>query len=134
MSTMTYLVIKQLHMALALVSIAGFLLRWTWRMRESTLASIKAAKILPHIIDTLLLATALLLLYLAGGSPLGTAWLVAKVGGLLAYIVLGVIAMRTAPVLSRSLPAFIAALLTFAWILSVAFSKSPLGFARFLVS
>jgi uncharacterized membrane protein SirB2 len=60
--------------------------------------------------------------------PISEAWLMAKVSGLIAYIILGVIAMRTTPRTDRSVPAFLAALLVFGWVLSVAFSKSPLGF------
>jgi uncharacterized membrane protein SirB2 len=60
--------------------------------------------------------------------PISESWLTAKMGGLIAYIVLGVIAMRTAAREARCVPAFLAALLVFGWVLSVAVSKSPLGF------
>jgi uncharacterized membrane protein SirB2 len=128
LSAMDYLLIKQLHMGLALISIAGFMLRWYWRMQQSPLALAHAARTLPHLVDTLLLGSALAMIALTGTVPVGTDWLSAKVGGLVLYIVLGVIAMRSAPVKSRSVPAFIAAVLVFCWIVSVAVSKSPRGF------
>jgi uncharacterized membrane protein SirB2 len=123
-----YPLIKHLHIGLALVSIAGFMLRWFWRMQQSPLALALAARTLPHVVDTLLLGSALVMIALTGTVPVSTDWLSAKVGGLILYIVLGVIAMRSAPVKSRSVPAFIGAVLVFSWIVSVAVSKSPWGF------
>jgi len=80
------------------------------------------------VVDTLLLGTALLMIFLLGHVPVSAGWLTAKIGGLLLYIVFGILAMRSAPVARRSVPAFIAALTVFAWIVSVAWTKSPLGF------
>lgn len=125
---MDYALLKLIHMSLALISIAGFILRWCWRMQRSPLASTRFARVVPHIVDTLLLGTAVLMIVALGHAPVSPAWLTAKVGGLLLYIVFGMVAMHSAPVVRRSLPAFIAAVLTFAWILSVAWTKSPQGF------
>ena len=55
---MDYLLVKQLHMGLALISISGFVLRWYWRMHQSPLAFTQATRIIPHAVDTLLLASA----------------------------------------------------------------------------
>lgn len=123
-----YLLLKQLHTGLALISIAGFVLRWSWRMQQSPLALQRATRIIPHVVDTLLLASALAMIVLAGQVPVGPGWLSSKIAGLLLYILLGMIAMRSAPAKSRSVPAFAAAVLAFCWIVSVAVSKSPRGF------
>jgi uncharacterized membrane protein SirB2 len=84
-------------------------------------------RILPHIIDTLFLITGIYLIYLFGSVPVNNAWLTAKICGLLGYITLGMIAMRSAPRLKLSLPAFISAILIFMWIVSVARLKTPQG-------
>lgn len=125
---MNYLLLKQLHASLALVSIAGFNLRWCWRMMRSPLAQLRSVRIVPHVIDTLFLASAIMLSIMAEDGALSTGWYSAKIIGLVLYIVLGMLAMRSAPVVRRSLPPFIAAVLMFAWIASVARTKSPLGF------
>jgi uncharacterized membrane protein SirB2 len=125
---MDYSLLKSIHLALAFVSVTGFILRWSWRMRQSPLAFSRTSRIVPHVVDTLLLGTALLMIFLLGYVPVSADWLAAKIGGLLLYIVLGILAMRSAPVARRSVPAFIAALAVFAWIVSVAWTKSPLGF------
>jgi uncharacterized membrane protein SirB2 len=131
---MNYLLLKQLHASLALVSIAGFNLRWCWRMMRSPLAQLKSVRIVPHVIDTLFLATAILLGILADNDALSTAWFSAKIIGLVMYILLGMVAMRSAPVVRRSLPPFIAAVLVFAWIATVARTKSPLGLLQYFFS
>lgn len=127
---MDYAFLKHVHMALALLSIGGFVLRWCWRMMQSPLALKKLTRIVPHLVDTLFLGTALLMLVQLGQVPISHGWLTAKISGLVLYIVLGMIAMRTAPEVKRSLPAFVAAVLVFAWIVTVAISKTPLGFLQ----
>jgi len=85
-------------------------------------------RIVPHIVDTLFLGSAIWMIALLGRIPVSDAWLVAKLGGLLAYIVLGMIAMHSAPAGALAVPAFFTALTVFGWIVSIAISKSPLGF------
>ena len=87
----------------------------------------RVAKTLPHGVDTVLLLSAVLLAWMLRLSPGATPWLAAKIIGLVVYIGLGMLALRPGrPVRVRAL-AWIAALLTFAWIVSVALTKSPLG-------
>lgn len=128
---MNYLLLKQLHASLALVSIAGFNLRWCWRMMRSPLAQSRSVRIVPHVIDTLFLASAITLSIMAEDGSLSPAWYSAKIIGLVLYILLGMAAMRSAPAVRRSLPAFLAAVLVFAWIATVARTKSPLGFLQY---
>jgi len=134
LSIMVYVLLKYLHMSLALFSVAGFALRWTWRMQQSPWAFTRAALVIPHVVDTLLLASAMAMIALADQVPVGVDWLGAKIIGLVLYILLGVIAMRSAPLKSLSLPVFVAAVLVYCWIVSVAVSKSPLGFLSWVGS
>jgi len=131
---MSYLLLKQIHMSLALLSIAGFIVRWCWRMMQSHLATTKMARIMPHVVDTLFLGTAVMLGTMIGDQVLSTAWFGAKITGLVLYILLGMIAMHAAPSVGRSLPAFIAAVLVFAWIVSVARTKMPLGLLQHFIA
>jgi len=127
---MNYLLLKQIHVSLALISIAGFILRWCWRMIRSSLAATRTVRIAPHVIDTLFLASAVALSITSADQP-GAAWYSAKIIGLVIYILLGTVAMRSAPDIRRSVPAFLSALLVFAWIVTVAISKSPLGILQY---
>ena len=56
-----------------------------------------------------------------------TGGLLAKIIGLLLYIGLGMLALRPGRATSLRALAWVAALLVFGWIVSVAISKSPLG-------
>lgn len=123
---MNYLVLKQLHMGLAIVSISGFVLRWTWQLRQSPLISHAVTRIAPHVVDTLLLLAGVILAVLSNQYPWSHAWLGVKVAGLLAYILLGMAAMSLQSRRGQTL-AFVLAVVTFLWMISVARTKSPLG-------
>jgi len=125
---MDYLALKHIHMGLAVLSVSGFIIRWVWRMRSLPVATKPLTRIVPHIVDTLFLGSAIWMIALLGRIPVSDAWLVTKLGGLLAYIVLGMIAMHSAPAGALAVPAFFTALTVFGWIVSIAISKSPLGF------
>lgn len=119
--------IKQLHMLFAFISLLGFVTRGVWMLRESPLLRQRWAKILPHVNDTLLLVSAISLAALMGLSPGAHPWLMAKIIALFVYIGLGVLAFRHPRKPVRVL-AWLAALVVFMYIVSVAFSKQPLGF------
>jgi len=86
----------------------------------------------PHVVDSIFLATAIMLSFTVEDGSLSPAWFTAKIAGLVLYILLGVLAMRSAPEVRRSVPAFTAAVLVFAWIATVARTKSPFGFLPYL--
>jgi uncharacterized membrane protein SirB2 len=60
-------------------------------------------------------------------SPLTDAWLAAKLIGLLAYVGLGLIALRFGRTRAVRATAWAGALLAFAYIVSVALTKDPRG-------
>ena len=124
---MNYLLIKQLHMVLALVSVCGFVLRWQWQVRSHPLSRHPLTRVAPHVVDTLLLLLGVALVWLSGLLPWQVPWLAAKLTGLLVYILLGMAAMS---VTSRTgkIAAFGFALITFTWMVSVALTKHPMGF------
>ena len=124
---MNYVLLKQVHVFFALASITGFMLRWNWRMSGSHLSQMKLTKTTPHIIDTLFLTTGVMLTFTINQYPLSTDWLSAKITGLLVYIVLGMLAMSGKISRPWRVTAFLAAVSTYAWILTVARFKSPWG-------
>ncbi len=60
-------------------------------------------------------------------NPLATSWLLAKIIALVAYIGLGMVALRPGRPAAVRAAAWLAALLTFGYIVSVAIRKNPLG-------
>jgi len=129
---MDYHNLRLMHMVLAVFSISGFILRWIWMMYESTLSSHRLTRILPHVIDTLFLASAVWLTVSIRQYPFTDAWLTAKIFGLVVYIVLGSFALKQARTVQGRIMAFSGALLVFAWIVSVARMKTVWGFLSFL--
>jgi uncharacterized membrane protein SirB2 len=78
-------------------------------------------------VDTVLLTSALMLTTIIRQYPFTTAWLTAKVVLLVLYIVLGSIALRRGRTKKIRLAAFIAALATVGFLVTVARAHQPLG-------
>lgn len=125
---MDYFLIKNLHIASVALSGCLFLLRGIWMLRESTMLQQRWVKIIPHIVDTLLLTSAIIIVIMSGQYPFAQDWLTAKLLALFAYIGLGTIALRGRSKVVR-VWAFIAALAVFIYIGSVAMTKQVLVFA-----
>lgn len=125
---MQYLALKWIHIACAILSISGFTLRGILMLVASPLLATRFARVAPHVVDTVLLASALWLAVLIGQYPFVQGWLTAKVLALLAYIVLGTVALKRARSKAARAAAFALALATAAYIVSVALTRDPLGF------
>jgi uncharacterized membrane protein SirB2 len=125
---MLYAALKALHVGCVIASISGFALRGALMLLDSPLLQARFARIAPHVVDTLLLASALWLAALIGQYPFVQGWLTAKVLGLVAYIVLGTVALKRARSKPVRAAAFALALLAAAYIVSVALTRDPLGF------
>ncbi len=88
----------------------------------------RATRVLPHIVDTLLLLSAISMLVLLRLSPLVAPWLMAKIVALPVYIGLGMLALRPGRSRWVRVTAWLLALLCAGYIVSVAYSKNPWGF------
>ncbi len=122
-----YLWLKNAHVALAYVTVAGFLVRGIWAIIGSPLREQRWVRIAPHVVDTLLLALGITLAVMLSVSPLEHAWLNAKIVGLLAYIGFGVMTMR-ASTRPLKLVGFVCALACVGYIFAVALSKQAWPF------
>ncbi len=123
--------IKLIHVTCVVLSFAGFFIRGLWMLRESNLLKQRWVKIMPQVVDTLLLVSAILLAVQMRFSPLEQPWLMAKIIGLLIYIALGLVALRFGRSRPIRLSAWVMAMLIFLYIVSVATSKSVLGFIAY---
>ncbi|ABI55451.1 SirB2 family protein [Alkalilimnicola ehrlichii MLHE-1] len=123
-----YFPLKHTHMLMAIISIALFVLRGLLLPIKPELLANKAVRIVPHIFDTVLLLTALGLLAVLSLNPFAHGWIMAKIIGLILYIVLGTIALRRGRTPVAKAVAFFAAVFTFAYIYAVALTRTPLPF------
>lgn len=122
---MSYSVLKMLHVGSVIVSFTLFFLRGIWLLQNSQNLRQRWVKVLPHIVDTLLLGSAIALAMTIQQNPLEHAWLTAKVIGLLVYIGLGLIAMRFGKTRQIKITAWVAAECVFVYIVLVALTKNP---------
>ncbi len=122
-----YLALKHLHLTFVALSLILFVLRGIWLFMNSDMLGKKWVKILPHIISTLLLASGIALAVHLNMSPGNQPWLLAKIIALVVYIGLGVAAFKAANPVTRK-TFWLIALLVFAYMVSVAVTKNPLGF------
>lgn len=123
---MIYLALKHLHVTCVVLSGLGFCLRGWWMLRDSPTLQQRLVRVLPHVVDTLLLGSALSMAFLSGQYPFVQGWLTAKLGGLLAYIVLGAMALKRGRTKAIRARYFVLALLAYGYIVSVAMSRNPL--------
>ena len=126
MSTFEWL--RVLHIGCALCSISGFALRGYWMLSGNALLQHRAARVLPHLIDTLLLGSAIAMLVIWQVSPLQLDWLMAKIIALLVYIGLGMVALRFGRGSGVRALAWLMALVSAGYIVAVAYTKNPLGY------
>jgi len=127
---MAYLVLKNLHLATIALTLALFVLRGIWMMADSPRLQARWVRIAPHLNDTLLLASGIGLAVLLQQYPLVHGWLTAKFFALIAYIVLGTIALKRGKTKPRRIAAWGAALLVFGYMASVAVAHDPLPFTQ----
>ena len=120
-----YLTLKYLHISCVLLSYSLFFVRGIWMLRASPLLQQRWVKVLPHIVDTVLLISAVMLAYLLSISPLAAPWLMVKIIALLLYILLGMIAIKRGKTRNIRVYAWIAAQLVFFYIVAVAISHNP---------
>lgn len=124
---MLYYWVKQAHVYSVLLSFTLFLLRGAWVLAGRSLPRYPLFRALPHTVDTVLLGSALWLTTIIQQYPFRDTWLTVKVGLLLAYIVLGSLALRRAPTRAGRAVAFVAAVVTFLFLFSVARYRHPFG-------
>jgi len=123
-----YSILKHLHLSCVTLSLVFFGLRFYWRKQDADKLQKKWVKILPHLIDTVLLVSAISMVWIASINPLEQHWLAAKILALFAYIVAGTFAIKRARSAGGQNLSFILALLCFAYIIAVAISKQVLPF------
>ena len=120
-----YATIKIIHVGAAAISLTLFVLRGAWRWASPERLAVRWVRVVPHVVDTILLVSALWLAWQIGRGA--APWITAKIVALLAYIALGTIALKRGRTPAIRAAAFFGALAVFGYIVSVAVTKSPWG-------
>lgn len=122
------MLVKNIHVGCALVSVTLFFIRGLWMMGNSDWLRKPVVKVLPHIVDTALLGSAIVLVFQTSQYPLEHGWLMAKIVALIVYIGLGLVALRLGRTKTIRVTAWLFALAVFAYICSVAITRNPTPF------
>lgn len=121
-----YSILKHIHLTAIVISLTLFTLRFIWTLRGSDLMQKKWVKIVPHVNDTILLASALALCFVIGSYPFSDSWLTQKVVGVVCYILLGLWALKWAKTNGARWIGFIGAIGFVVLTAKIAVFKQPL--------
>ncbi len=122
-----YMALKHSHMLFAMLSVLLLVVRFALLTKGSALLQTKFLKIVPHVVDTLLLLSAVSLMMTLSQYPISTPWLTDKVVGVAAYILMGVVALKGRTPMLRIM-AFLGALGWLSLVVRVAITKTPVLF------
>lgn len=132
---MTYFAeLKLLHIACATMSLALFLLRGGWMLAESPRLQDRWVRIVPHAVDTVFLVSGIALAAVLQQYPFVHGWLTAKLFGLIAYIILGSIALKRGRTRGLRAGALALAIAVFVYILGVARMKDPASWLAWILA
>jgi uncharacterized membrane protein SirB2 len=123
------MIFKILHVTCAALSISGFLARGWLKFKAPQHLQKRWIRIGPHIIDSLLLASAIVLVFQTRQYPFVSAWVTAKLLMLLVYIGFGLLTLRFARTRGQTLGGLVGACLSFSYIIAVALTRQPWPFS-----
>jgi len=121
-------ILKAVHVTSVILSGAFFFVRGLWMIYRPALLARPWVKKAPPVVDTILLVSALSLMFTIGQYPWTYAWLAAKATAVLVYIALGLVAITYGRTRRTRIVAWVAALFVFGYIVSVALTRGALPF------
>ena len=124
----TYFWALYFHVVTVVISISLFFVRGLWMVLESAKLNQRWVKIVPHVSDTILLVSAIILSFSTAQYPFVHGWITAKVILVLVYIGLGMVAMKRGKTKQIRITAWIAAMIVFAYMVLIALTKSVIPF------
>ena len=119
--------IRQVHIIAVTLSGSLFALRGLFALAGARWSHAAPVRYLSYGIDTTLLTAALMLVSILPGAMFANGWLAAKLVLVVAYVVLGVLAMKRGRTRGIRAGCYIGALLAFASIYGIARMHHPLG-------
>ncbi len=122
---MSYLFLKHLHLSAVTLSLGFFLLRGGWMLLDSAMLQRRWVRVLPHLVDSVLLLSAIAMTLQIRQYPFTADWLTAKVIALLLYIMLGSVALKRGRTRTIRMTALLGAILCAGYIVGVALTRDP---------
>ena len=129
---MTYLSLKNTHVAAAIITFTGVVLRGYWMITASDGLQHRLTRTAPHVVDTVLFLSGIAMLLPAAINPFLHRWLPVRLTGLIGCVLPGTLAIRRGGTRRIRIVAFIAALALFVCISGVASNKSATSWLAYL--
>ena len=121
---MSYTILKTIHLCCAFATYVLFFVRGFWLINNSRQLSLPGIGVIPHVVDSILLLSAIGLVVLTNQYPGEQTWLNAKLIALVVYILLGISAFRWCRKRTTKLVAWLFAQLVFFYIVFVALTRT----------
>ena len=121
---MSYTVLKTIHLGCAFITYVLFFVRGFWLITNSRPLSLPGMVVIPHVVDSILLLSAIGLVVLTNQYPGDQTWLNAKLIALVIYILLGISAFRLCHKRTAKLVTWLMAQLVFFYIVFVALTRT----------
>jgi uncharacterized membrane protein SirB2 len=119
--------VKQLHVALAVLTACSFCVRGYWMLARSPALQTSWSRWLPHVIDALLFLTGVTMAIGLSISPHAHPWLAMKLLAIVVYIVIGSIALKRGRSYRQRVVAFVLSVMVLAFVFAVALRHDPSG-------
>ncbi|MFQ6372175.1 SirB2 family protein [Shewanella sp. YIC-542] len=120
--------VKYFHLLMIGLSVMFLSVRFVLKLAQSAWMERKLLKVAPHVIDTLLLLSGVVLCFMIKQYPFVDAWMTEKLGAVVAYIVLAIAAMNSARGKTFRIFAFLGALGWLVFAAKVAYVKQAVFF------
>jgi uncharacterized membrane protein SirB2 len=127
-----YLTIKVIHLACALFSISGFLLRSYLMFIGSPWLKHKAVLVIPHLIDSIFLFSGFSMAFMVNFGLFSQSWLTMKIFMLMFYLFFVGVALNRGTTKKIRVLAFFLGISTFGFIVGVAINKTPMSWFALL--
>jgi len=123
-----FIALKSIHIACVVISLLGFFVRgWALFIRKAVNGS-AWCRVMPHVIDTMLLLSAIGMVVVAEQYSFASDWLIAKIMALLLYITLGMMSFKYFRTRAQGVLYWLLAMLVFGYIIGVAITHEPMSF------
>jgi len=121
------LVVKYVHIVAVSVTFALFFVRGLWVLRSYPSPQEAWVRYLPHLVDTVLVVSALVFLWDARNLGWPGQWFTVKLALIAVYAILAIAVLKFARRLGIKVITWIAALLVFLFVTTIAVLHHPLG-------
>jgi uncharacterized membrane protein SirB2 len=119
------MLLKDIHLTCVALTFVSFSIRGIWLLSNSPYLQHNLSRVIPHVIDTILLLSGIAMVIVIYQAAFLKPWLITKIIALTIYIILGSFALKYGKTRILRITSLFGAWLVFFYIIAVAITKSP---------